>query len=296
MSSVIAEGARFFGDSRPSSVFLPSWLRYMRMTATAALYTSSGFAIAADGRRSWKYAATTVSREGVSDSVQKIFQLVSSGGVFAYCIRGATVNENLSWDIATELAAGASSVRSKQFSSAKKYLGALCGDLAMRMESAKTVGILDGFPTSEISFLGYFHSRPCWIEAQFRPVNGRLFYRLVAQECEPGCHLVSGSEVLDRMIRDCDYRMRHLFEGFNGEDTPLGKAVESVTQYIQACCSTLIRGLDPDSEKRIGGQIHVAIVTPDSRRLLSRLLDRRQEEKGGFEWIVPPISRVSSVP
>jgi hypothetical protein len=100
------QGSKWFGGlcgAKYGAVIVPAWLKYLQMTATATIYTSSGFAIAADGRHSWGHQPTPKTREGESDTVQKIFEITHRGAALAFCVRGDSVSEERSWDIAIEL-------------------------------------------------------------------------------------------------------------------------------------------------------------------------------------------------
>lgn len=273
-------------------IILPPWLRYLRMTATATFFTSSGFAMAAEGRRSWGHSPTLQSRRGESEKVRKIFEITRSDATLAYCIRGDTVNENMSWDIAAEMQSSVASLSEKRFGSSARFIGALCFDLQGRIERAKEQGRLDGYPTSEMSFAGYFRDSPCWIEVRFRPYQSRLLCQTTPLECQPGMSFRNGSQILDRMIHNGDPRIAPLFDGDADENMTLEAAACFATKYIEMCCSPLIRGLEPNGCKTIGGHIHVATVTPRDRSLgatIGRWLGRGSSQTG-FQWIRRPLS------
>jgi hypothetical protein len=148
-------GRRWFGGyCGRGSAILPAWLRYLRMTATATVYTSSGFAMAADGRRSWDSRPTLRSRDGESDKVKKIFEITRRDAALAYCVRGDTINENMSWDIASEMISTVAALRDKRFANSSRFIHALCLDLQSRIESARERRLLNGYPTSEMTFAG----------------------------------------------------------------------------------------------------------------------------------------------
>jgi hypothetical protein len=262
------------------------------MTATATVYSSSGFAMAADGRRSWGHSPTPTSRHGESENVQKIFEIARKDAALAYCIRGDTVNESMSWDIAAEAQGSVASLGARHFPNAARFIRAVCLDLQGRIEAARERGQLEGYPTSELSFAGYFRDLPCWFEAQFRPHRSRLFHQLVVRNCEPSLNFMSGSQILNRMIEGNDSRISPLFDGLNDESMSLVEAAFFARDYVEMCCSPLIRGLEPDGARTIGGHLHVATVSPPDRSLRSRVrrwAGRGSSPQTGFRWIRPPI-------
>jgi hypothetical protein len=290
------EGRKWFGGlcaATHGAAIDPAWLKYLRMTATATVCTSFGFAMAADGRRSWDHNPTPRSREGESETVQKIFEIARRDAAFAYCIRGDTVNESVSWDIAAELQSSIASLSERRFASSTRFIQALCLDLEGRVELAKQRGQLDGYPTTEVSLAGYFRDSPCWVEVQFRPHRLGLSHQIVPRDCEPGRNFMSGSQILNQMIQWGDSRVAHLVDGLlSDENMTLETAACFARKYIEMCCSPLIRGLEPDGCKSIGGHVHVATVRPPSRSLgsmLRRWLGRGSSPQTGFQWVRPPI-------
>jgi hypothetical protein len=251
------------------------------MTATATLCTSFGFAMAADGRRSFDHDFTT--QHGESDSVQKIFEISRKDAAFAYCIRGETINEQMTWDIAAELWKTIESLKTKRFLNGVRFVKAICSDLQERIGVAKSRGHLERFPTSQITFAGYFHRVPCWIDASFHFSRLGFIYQLEEYNCTPGRNFCSGSDILARLIRQGDERVFDFFAELNDEKQSLDTAAFMAGKYIELCCSPLIRGLEPDECKTVGGHIHVATVTPLRWRWF-------KPNTGGFRWEIEPLN------
>jgi hypothetical protein len=220
--------------------------------------------MAADSRQSWR--PTSTSRWEVrSDKTQKIFEISRGASAIAYCIRGDTVNEDRSWDIAAELQSSIASVSAKR--SLNSFVRAVCSGLQDRIESAKKRGQLKGYPITELCFIGYFRDDPCWADVQFdfhKDSDGLLYY-LLARDCRPGCADLRGAVVLNRMIEDDDPRAGHLLDLNKNQDMPLDEAVSLARGYIEMCCSPLIRGLEDDGCGAIGGPPQVATVSPRDR-------------------------------
>jgi len=287
--------AKWFGGlcgAKYGAEIVPAWVEYLKMTATATIYASSGFAMAADGRQSWGYSPTFRSREGESETVQKIFEITRKDAALAYCIRGETVNEGMSWDIAAELQNSVASLSPRRFADSARFIGALCLDLEGRIEHARQRGQLDGYPTTELCFVGYFRSAPCWIDVQFlsyRNQSGSL-HRVMPRDCHPGRNYMSGSPVLNQMILDDDPRTAHLL-GLKNSDISLDAATDFARNYIETCCSPLIREVEPDGCKTVGGHIHVATVTPYESSWITRYIagsGGKRSGNTGFHWVTQP--------
>ena len=248
--------------------------------------------MAADGRRSWGHFPTSRSRGGESETVQKIFEITRQDAALAYFIRGDTINENMSWDIAAEMKSSVASLSAERFADSSRFIQALCLGLRGQIEHAKDGGLLDGYPTSEISIAGYFRDSPCWVEVQFRPYQSRLTYQVSWHDCVPGRNFMTGSEVLNRMIQSGDPRIADLFDGLDDQNMTLEAGQCFARKYVEMCCTPLIRGLEPDGCKTIGGHIHVATVTPRDRTFgskIQRWLGRDPAQQAGFRWIRPPL-------
>jgi hypothetical protein len=152
---------------------------------------------------------------------------------------------------------------------------------------------LQGFPNSQITFAGYYRGEPCWVDASFRLFGLGFVYRLEEYNCTPGRNFCTGSEVLNRLIKDGDERVSRFFVELNDENQSLDSAAFMAQKYIELCCSPLIRSLESDGCRTIGGRIHLATVTnPYNPSCLFRLLGKQRT--GGFKWIIPPIGEVSS--
>src|SRR5579864_6114234 len=178
------------------------------MTAIAAVHTPQGFAIAADGRRSWQYRATDISRQFESETVQKIFEIASDDVALAYFIRGDTVSEDGSWDIASQIREAVQSVNEAKCSTCLRFADALCAAVQGGIEKARSLRRLDGYPNTQICILGYFRGTASWIDAIFQPRLNQcgVHYHLFPRDCD-GRIFLSGSQILDRMTVREDARI-----------------------------------------------------------------------------------------
>lgn len=265
------------------------------MTAIGALYTPQGFAIAADGRRSWQYRPTATSRQFESETVQKIFAIVIGDVALAYFIRGDTVSEDGSWDIADQIRESAQRVNPGDFSSCPRFVNALCATVQGGIEKARRLRELDGFPNTEICILGYFRETPSWIDATFHPHLNQLglHYYLYPRDCE-GRIFLSGSQILDQMIVSGDARIAAQLP-LRSANRSLQDAVSFVRNYVETCCSPLIRQLEPDGCKTVGGHIHVATIEKPTRTSwLLKAFRQQPKADGGFKWAIPPLGVISS--
>ncbi|MGA7766826.1 MAG: hypothetical protein WCA27_11460 [Candidatus Sulfotelmatobacter sp.] len=265
------------------------------MTAVAAIYTAEGFAIAADGRRSWSYHPTAVSHQFESEAVQKIFGIASDNLALAYFIRGDTVSEDGSWDIADELREAAKLVSAEEFDSCPRFVNALCATVQARIERAIRIRRLEGYPNTQICILGYFGETASWVDATFHPHLNEvgLRYYIWPRDCE-GRVFLSGSEILNQMIVSGDTRVVAQLP-FRTAGNSIQAAASFVRNYIETCCSPLIRQLEPDGCKTVGGHIHVAtIAEPTKTSWLSKLF-RKPDADGGFKWVTPPMGVTSSI-
>src|SRR5664280_1454489 len=105
VSALRQEGSKFFGGP-----LLPSGTIFLlpqrtRMTATAIMFTDSGFAIAADGNQLWGHKPTRNAAIRVAETycAQKIFGVEAESVALAYIVRGDVANADKTFDAALEL-------------------------------------------------------------------------------------------------------------------------------------------------------------------------------------------------
>src|SRR5271168_5055616 len=135
------EERRFFGSAGPLGILRPpkpSWYRLLKMTATAIMYTSEGFAIAADGKQYWAHEPTRdMARSGESDHAQKIFFATGTQSVLAYVIRGDIANLDRSFNVEIELRQQMERLCNNRFKNYLELSNALAGALERYIKAAK---------------------------------------------------------------------------------------------------------------------------------------------------------------
>jgi hypothetical protein len=270
--------ARYFGSQKDVfNLSDPIYLSFLpQMTAIATIYTSSGFAVAADGRQRWAHEPTRdiAIRESESDTVQKIFAVNRERTALAYTMQGDIANRDRSFDFGVELRDQIVLLQTEEFVSCNHFVMTLAENLEKRIEGAMQDGRLeDQYPKVRVSFIGYFQEDPCWIDVQFLAspdFYGRL-YQLIHQSLYPGLGVASGSLLIRDLILGGDPRFAKFLKRID-HTMSLEDAAEFCRGYVEACSSRLALQLDPTCFD-IGGHIHVATVTL----------------KQGFEWVIPPL-------
>jgi len=263
----------------------PLWFRWIRMTATATLYTPFGFVVAADGRQLWQHKPTRdrAACESESDTVQKIFEIADRDASLAYVIRGDTVNRDRSFDVGIELRKQINLLHAEDFTNCRQYLQTVSVNLERTVETAREEQRIDGYLTTEIEFVGYFRGDPFCIEVQFRPFRdprtGSLF-EITRRDLYPGFYFVAGSLLIANLVAHGDPRFSPFCKPIDHEmhEMTLQEAADLANGYIKACASPLGLQIDPENCSKIGGHIHIATLTPEN----------------GFEWVVGYEPRSSS--
>lgn len=288
-----AEDKRLCGGPLLPSSSISAFKR-IRMTATAILFTPAGFAIAADGRQmSWGHTPTHGSATLVAEreNEQKIFEV--PGLPVAYIIRGETTSRDRVFNISAILQAQIAGVlHSGRDLSLYGFADAISVVLQQEIERAKHNGVIEDYPETEITFVGYMRERPGWVDVRFRGYAGRVARDVVRQDCDAGCWHSTGSSVIRRLIVIGDPRVPDVF-GLRSETMSLDDAVAIVKAYVETCCSPLGMEVDAEHCASIGGHVHVATVCP-FRHIGIREQWRRafsgigEMPDGGFRWLIPP--------
>ncbi|MGA7220021.1 MAG: hypothetical protein WBX38_17025 [Candidatus Sulfotelmatobacter sp.] len=262
------------------------------MTAIAIPYTSSGFAIAADGRQQWEHEPSrdAATRDAESDAVQKIFQIERIDATFAFTLSGDVASRDRSFDLGTEVRNQLTWLHGTRFRRARGFMDALSERVVGAIQTAKGDGRIEHYPESEITLAGYFRGAPCLVNIQFQRYGIGFRHRVIFRDLQPGAHFLTGSDLITRLVSGGDERFVQFCKPLY-EDASLQAATEFAIGYVQACSSALARGLDPEC-RRIGGHIHAAVVTPPDRSLRAtfrRWLGRGSSQTG-FQWIRRPVS------
>lgn len=274
---------RYFAEWENVSLRGPLWIGLFKMTATAIIYTSEGFAIAADGRELWEdpVAHKRTLPDG-GDEVQKIFCTRREQGTLAYVLRGGVASEHRSFDLEAELRDRLLLLNRSEFNTCADFLGLLATHLASAIKVADQAGKLKEPLEARISFAGYFKNAPSWIDLRFssHPGLGDPIHQLVepypGRDLRPGAVMVSGYPIVRDLILEHDPRFAQFFPQYGKpvHTMPLQEAACYAKGYIDAFASPLALTLDPSCEA-IGGHVHVATVTPGD----------------GFQWVVRPVGK-----
>jgi hypothetical protein len=269
------------------------------MTATAHVFTSYGFAIAVDGRQRWAHAPSrdrhVIQLE--SDKVQKLFEVAGKQMRFAYTVKGHIASVDRSFDLRVELNRQIENLRDKRFRNCRSFVETLAAGIEQVIKDALVQRRLEGYPAAEICFAGYFKGKPYCLDVQFRRYLNQYghLWGITEYEVKPGLCIVSGSAVVKSLIENKDPRMKDFYVPLD-DQTSLEGASKFVTGYIRACCSDWALELDP-SCKGIGGHVHVATVTPPEpiKAKILRFFGLGSRQKTGFQWVIPPAPRESSI-
>jgi hypothetical protein len=263
------------------------------MTATAHVYTSDGFAIAAEGRQRWlhvpSYDAHIRSLE--SDQVQKLFEIVSEQMTLCYSVKGEIASEDRSFDLIVELGQSVEKLRNGSFNNCRSFAEALAKCTEQAIRDARVQGRLECYPAAEVTIVGFFKGKPVWMDVQFRRTdfpNGRIS-QVVRHKVKRGRCIVSGSETVRSLVQ-MDHPLVADFNITIDKKTSLDTATKFATGFIRACCSDWVLQYDPSCRYN-GGHIHTAIITPPQtlKSKIRGLFGLATTRHTGFRWVIPPI-------
>jgi hypothetical protein len=281
-----AEQIRFYGRLLPSGTI--SLLR-AHMTATAIMFTASGFALAADGNQLRGRNHFPDLEAGETNCAQKIFGAEGKDFAIAYIVRGVVANEHRTFDASVELPLVMSLLARKRFANPRELIDRVANGLGQRMWVAIKSGYLPWFLDLQIPLVGYFRNEPFYLNLNSYSSN-RI--EIIGQAVYPGLLAFSGSPVIARMIETQDPRIASMMK-WPYDDPSLEDAVMATRSYIEICSSTLGLEVDQDNCRGLGGHIHVATVALPLRPSWFARTFGGRAKSGGFEWIVPPQLRSS---
>jgi hypothetical protein len=287
-------GSQFFDGRRRPGGIISLHLQGEKMTATAIVFTGSGFAVAADGNQLWGHKPTrnAAIRATETDSAQKIFGIEMGDTALAYIVRGDVANEDRTFDVALELKGEVALAVKRRRSKPKAFVEAIGNALERQIALAVEAGRLRCWPAPQITFFGFVGNDPFYVNLNFWPLpdaNG-LHYKIIGQVVDSWLFACSGSQVIAQMMQQSDVRIRQFIKPPN-EKLSLHDAIDTTRGYIEACSSPLGLEVDPDNCQGLGGHIHVATVTPCVKSSwISRYFRRSGcSQSGGFQWVIPPI-------
>ncbi len=282
---------RFFGRLLPSGTIslAPKWLLRARMTATAIMFTGSGFAVAADGNQLLSDPPNFIpdASIGETDCAQKIFGAEYGDFAVAYIMRGKVATEHRTFDASVEMQSEMGSLVAQRFRSYREFVATAVKGLHRRICLALETGRLPCFPGLEIPFVGYFRGEPFYLNATFCPSG---HYEVIGQALDVWLFAFSGSQIVMKLMQAGDGRISHRIKG--PDDCPsLQDAIDATRAYIEACSSEFGLEVDPENCRGLGGHIHIATVIPPRRPSWLGRIIRGESPSGGFRWAIPPRNR-----
>jgi hypothetical protein len=263
-----------FGD--PSGIWPGHGFSAMP-TALLVAYTAAGYFIGADGRSRLEDGGPLVV---FSDTEQKIFPIMDERACFAFALTGTsrfTPDDNdsdLIFDFRTEPQRVAATLSQFRFSDA----GAYCEELARRVnialgtavENARAIGKPVTYPEAGICLMvlcGYYAGVPFGITYGFTHREQKLVSPFVQRTF----HLIGekqmyGSPAVDNLLVSGDPRFARFRPSFQNPSHPtFVELAEQTVDYVAACETDIAQSIDPEHAPGIGGRVHAAAVTPDSK-------------------------------
>jgi hypothetical protein len=258
------------------------------MTAIAVDYSTSGFAIAADGRGRWfaEDATEDVSAREQPPAVKKIFKIQNRHRVMAYALTGTGFSDDLKFSLIAKAKRSADSLAALDFDDPRAYIRRFSARIKEAYERAKRAGQFRSFPTesssaidgglfqvARIIFAGYFDGEP-FIGIGTIPHRDQIVLDATVDVWTPmagSLPLVCGSAIIPRMMfADNDPALaRYLVRPRSGSS--LEEAVARAKGCVEAQCSNEAAAIDPFCRDQVGGPVLVATVT----------------KQFGFQWVKP---------
>jgi hypothetical protein len=258
------------------------------MTAIVRTLTPEGFVLAADGRNHG-----VVDGAVLDDSVQKIFQIKTPTGFFAYSIAGMIeiVSDDgceIAVNLAEEVRKSAESLTTQRTKNLVGYAVRLCRPICRVLEGARKSGRFTNYPSidSQVSVErgktilrvyidGFRDGFPSSVAIRLFHENGSLSEPEITTETNYlGLHRTLGRPEVGRLLWQTDdprfaaYRGRQMYS----EDVTLLNAIDRSRSFILAHSDPEAIAIDPNC-RTVGGHIHIATITPSE----------------GFRWVIAPI-------
>lgn len=257
-------------------------------TAIARAYCSSGFVVAADGRRS----EVGVQNPRVFDNVQKIFPI---GDSVAYSVAGTTelgdirecTMETVLFDFMKQVSENFQAQKllhyptllefAKQSAQKiQKNLITACENPNIDLVNSPFDREAGGKEIVNILLDGYVHGSPERVRVMFWHDNGVPGLPVV--ESEPlhvGCWRYGSKIVTERLASDRKFLLKHEIENYGVGGRYAGELPNLIHQavvFIEACKSDEAKRLDPMISARVGGHTHVAVIPKGEP----------------FQWVISP--------
>jgi hypothetical protein len=272
----------FYGDLDPCDIF-PSSRIWDMSTAIARIYTSEGFAVAADGRGTTQSGIAT-------DTAQKIFPICDPNKSLAYSLAGTvgfTSNDGQTiFDFRSETAKALQATDTSGATTLDEYVTQLCVPIEATLR-----GLIDGeqssnYPTGEpaaepgvyviarIFFDGYYRDVPSQTTAIFQHKNGALCPTFVERIAVRNDAMNgSGSGIIFNLLYGDKRGWFDTYKPHRTKNLTLAEATAQVKAYVDACSDPRALEIDGQVCKKIGGHVHSATIT----------------KTGGFKWEIEPL-------
>jgi hypothetical protein len=272
----------FYGDPIPFQFFASSRILCRNMsTAIARIYTSEGFAIAADGRGHHGTDKTVA-----TDSAQKIFTISTPDKSLAYAIAGTarlTLGEQ-TFDFVSEIAKSIQTTDTSSAATLSEFVRMLCIPMEAELRSINVYPTDTPLPESQsmyaiayVFFDGYYRGIPARVTAAFAHENQALQPTdIVPCDLMEDYLLGYGSRVISESLfgNSTDWLAKYRVTPQRPDRLTLAEATARATGYVAACSDPRALELDKERCAFIGGHIHAATIT----------------KSDGFRWVIEPVN------
>jgi hypothetical protein len=242
------------------------------MTVIAVSYSDAGFAIGADGRGTWSDGRH-------KDDEQKIFPALGENLVAAFAVTGVMANVDGTFSLINESVETAKEMQAvKGIVSYEDYARQFTRRVMVRMESAQAQNRYDfinddGF-IWRFLFCGYFLKLPFSYVSTIGTESGKkLGFHGEPRSVEKSPWGSLSATVAQLVYGNVDPRFSR-YSVQIGPNSPLEDGILCVEELVEACLSPIAKAVDPKYCADLGGDVHVATVTPQH----------------GFKWAKPPAS------
>lgn len=250
-------------------------------TAIARIYTPGGFVIAADG-----LSTNSDTGEVINRSLQKIFRMGNSPLAMSF-IGAARLNDG-EFDFIEEVLRASQIISARRFQGLQQYADRIAGLVqrklmpmlprrATPLPSIPSMNPQDYGQTILIVHLdGYHNDCPDRVRIRFCHDGNRLLRpHILTEDVMPETLVLSGIDEIGRRILKRDPALLHYIREVKVEQAYPPSLLNAITMsraVVEACGGPEARLVDPERAAAIGGDTHVAVITPDR----------------GFQWAIKP--------
>lgn len=252
-------------------------------SAILLFYTSEGFLIAADGR-------ARINGIVDSDSTTKIFSISEPNRSLAYAFGGSVALTDkddpgiILFDFRAEALKIIESLRSVAYDNLSSYANDCSAELFKRLVSAQKNERMEKFSEKNPSivyvfFAGYVAGQPSYVTVQFLR-EGQIALPPVVDQMpltkgyKPLVPLYGSGVVAQHIFEmdDPEFANYRVGKVNVADSVRLSEVADVASKYFSACADPEAMKIDAEICQAIGGDIHIAKVTPEN----------------GFEWVIPP--------